>query len=422
MSRFVIQGGQPLRGSVRVSGRKNAAVALLPAALLSEEDVIFENVPDIADVHTYLEILESLGARVERGEAGLVKVDPAGVEPRPVPHALAKRMRASYYLLGVMLARFGRAEVGLPGGCDIGTRPIDQHVKGFQALGARVKIGRGSVVAEATRLKGARIYLDIVSVGATINTMLAASRAEGTTIIENAAKEPHVVDVANLLNAMGCRVVGAGTDVVKVQGARRLGRAEHTVIPDEIEAATLMMAASATGGDVKVEGVVAKHLEPVVAKLLESGARVEHDADWVRVQGNGVLAGVNVKTLPYPGFPTDAQQPMTALLTVARGTSTVTETIHEARFRHVDELKRMGGHIRVEGRTAIIEGVKRLTGAPVHATDLRAAAALVVAGLMAEGRTDIAGVEYLDRGYERLDEKLRGLGARIDRLASATPA
>ncbi|MBE3590994.1 MAG: UDP-N-acetylglucosamine 1-carboxyvinyltransferase [Firmicutes bacterium] len=422
MSRFLIHGGRPLKGRVRASGRKNAAVALLPAALLAEGPVRLENVPDIADVHTYVDILEAVGVDVRRPEPGVVEVDASSLAGRPAPYELVKKMRASYYLLGALLARTGRAEVALPGGCDIGTRPIDQHIKAFQALGADVTIEHGVVRAEAARLRGARIYLDIVSVGATINAMLAASRAEGTTIIENAAKEPHVVDVAILLNAMGGRVVGAGTDVIKVTGVPRLGAAEHTVIPDEIEAATYLMAAAGTRGDVVVEGVVTKHLEPVIAKLHEAGAQVEYDADWIRVRADGRLRAVSVKTLPYPGFPTDAQQPMTALLSTAEGTSTVTETIHEARFRHVDELKRMGTRIRVEGRTAVIEGVERLSGAPVQATDLRAGAALVVAGLMADGCTEVSGVEYLDRGYERMEEKLRTLGARIERVEAAVTA
>ncbi|MBX6350532.1 MAG: UDP-N-acetylglucosamine 1-carboxyvinyltransferase [Clostridia bacterium] len=416
MSSLLIEGRRPLEGRVRVSGRKNAAVALIPAALLSDEEVVLENVPEIGDVATYLEILDGLGAEVASPGGGVVRISPRRLGSRPVPEHLAKQMRASYYLLGVLLGRFGEADVGLPGGCDIGSRPIDQHVKALAAMGATVEIKNGRVRARAERLRGARVYLDIVSVGATIHAILAASRAEGLTVIENAAKEPHVVDVANLVNAMGGHVVGAGTDVVKVQGTARMGRAEHVVIPDEIEAATLMMAAAATGGDVRVEGVVTKHLESVIAKLGEAGASVEADADWVRVVGPERPRAVQVKTLPYPGFPTDAQQPMTSLLARADGTSTVTETIHEARFRHVDELRRMGARIRVEGRTALIEGVAELTGAPVQASDLRAAAALVVAGLSAQGTTELAGVEYLDRGYERLEDKLARLGARIARV------
>ncbi|MBX5476477.1 MAG: UDP-N-acetylglucosamine 1-carboxyvinyltransferase [Clostridia bacterium] len=422
MSKILIHGGQPLRGRVRVSGRKNAAVALLPAAVVAEGPVRLENVPDIADVHTYVEMLEAIGVDVRRPEPNVVEVDASDVAARPAPYALAKKMRASYYLLGALLARTGRAEVALPGGCDIGARPIDQHIKAFQALGAEVTIEHGVVRAEAARLRGARIYLDIVSVGATINAMLAACRAEGTTVIENAAKEPHVVDVAILLNAMGGRISGAGTDVIKITGVRRLGSAEHTVIPDEIEAATYLMAAAGTRGDVVVEGVVAKHLEPIIAKLQEAGAHVEHDADCIRVRGDRRLRAVRVKTLPYPGFPTDAQQPMTALLSTAEGTSTVTETIFEARFKYVDELKRMGARIRVEGRTAVIEGVERLSGAPVQATDLRAGAALVVAGLMAEGCTEVTGIKHLDRGYERMEDKLRGLGARIERVGAQVKA
>lgn len=415
MALLRIRGGRRLEGSVRVGGRKNSAVAVIPAALLASEPCLLENIPRIADVDVYLEILRSLGVRARRCGHTL-EIDPTEVVQLTPPAELVKRMRASYYLLGVFLARFGEAEVPLPGGCDIGQRPIDQHLKGFSALGAEVEVSHGLVRVKARRLVGTTIYLDVVSVGATINLMLAATRAEGVTVIENAAREPHVVDVANFLNAMGARIVGAGTDVIKIRGTDRLRGAAHAIIADDIEAATFMMAACATYGDVLLENVIPKHLDPVTAKLREAGAEVEEDGDWVRVRAVRRLRAVQVKTLPYPGFPTDAQQPMTALLATAEGTSLVTDTIWESRFKHVDELRRMGARIRVEGRTAIVEGVERLTGAPVRATDLRAAAALVVAALGAENETLIAGVEHLERGYEDMEAKLRALGADVQRL------
>ncbi|MDQ7794587.1 MAG: UDP-N-acetylglucosamine 1-carboxyvinyltransferase [bacterium] len=419
MAKLIIRGGRPLRGRVRVGGRKNSAVAVLPATLLADGVSTLENLPSIDDVRVYADILGGLGCDVQIATAasgnGTITVNPAGFSPLAVPHDVTKRLRASYYLLGVLLARCGRAEVPLPGGCDIGLRPIDQHLKGFRALGADVVIEHGMVRATAPALAGASIYLDVVSVGATINIMLAATLAEGTTVIENAAKEPHVVDLANYLNAAGARVQGAGTDVIRIRGVERLNGCTHSIIPDEIEAATYMIAAAATRGDVLVENVIPKHLDPVVAKLHEAGADIEEEGDVLRLKMNGRPRAVNVKTLPYPGFPTDAQQPMTVLLSLAEGTSIVTESIWESRFKHVDELKRMGTSIRVEGRTAIIEGVERLTGAPVRATDLRAGAALVVAALAAEGETEITGIELVDRGYERVLEKLNGLGADVAR-------
>lgn len=415
MAQLCIRGGPRLTGTVRVAGRKNSAVAVIPAALLAEEPCLLENIPAIADVEVYLQILHALGARTRRRE-GVLEVDGSRLTCLTPPAPLVKRMRASYYLLGVLLARYGEAEVPLPGGCDIGQRPIDQHLKGFAALGAEVAIEHGLVRVKARRLVGAAVYLDVVSVGATVNIMLAATRAEGVTVIENAAREPHVVDVANFLNAMGVRVVGAGTDVIKVHGADRLRGASHAIIADDIEAATFMMAAAATGGDVTLENVIPKHLDPVTAKLREAGCQVEENGDWVRVRAPGRLRAVHVKTLPYPGFPTDAQQPMTALLAAAQGTSVVTDTVWESRFKHVDELRRMGARIKVEGRTAIIEGVERLSGAAVRATDLRAAAALVVAGLMADGETLIQGIEHLERGYEGCEAKLRALGADVQRV------
>jgi UDP-N-acetylglucosamine 1-carboxyvinyltransferase len=415
LSCLVIQGGRHLTGRVRVSGRKNAAVAVLPAALLCEDENRFEDLPDIRDVRTFSEIMQAMGADIERDPQGLLRVRANGLSPSSVPQDLSKRLRASYYLLGVLLARFGYAEVPLPGGCSIGLRPIDQHIKGLRALGAEVELEHGVIKARARKLRGASIYLDVVSVGATINILLAATRAEGTTIIENAAKEPHVVDLATFLNTMGADVRGAGTDVIKVRGVEELHGCSHAIIPDEIEAATLMLAAAATGGDVVVENVIPKHLDPVSAKLREAGVHVEENGDWIRVKATGRPKAVNVKTLPYPGFPTDAQQPISALLAIADGTSFITETIWERRFKHVGELNRMGADIRVEGHTAIINGVPDLSGTEVRATDLRAGAALIIAGLMAKGETKVCDMEHVDRGYERIDEKLSALGACICR-------
>jgi len=416
LAKLVIRGGRPLKGVVRVGGRKNSAVAVLPAALLaSKGSSVIENLPDIRDVRVYLDILRHLGAEVEVLDEHSVRINATRALPRPVAYAVAKKMRATYYLVGALLARFGEAEIAMPGGCDIGLRPIDQHIKGLTALEAEVTVEAGVIKARAERLVGTTIYLDVVSVGATINIMLAASLAEGTTVLENAAREPHVVDLANYLNAMGARVVGAGTDVIKIRGAAELRGSPHAIIPDEIEAATYMIATVGTGGEVVVENVIPKHLEPITAKLREMGAEVIENGDWIKVRANGRPKAANIKTLPYPGFPTDAQQPMTALLAVAEGTSLVTETVWESRFRHVDELNRMGTNIRVEGRTAIVEGVEGLTGTSVAASDLRAGAALVVAGLIADGVTEIEGIEHIDRGYERIVEKLRGLGAELDR-------
>lgn len=422
MSKLVISGGRRLSGRVRAGGRKNSAVAVLPATLLADSPSVIESLPDIQDVAVYADILRSMGVKVEvppvgPGESIRGHVDPGGLVPDPViPSELAQRLRASYYLVGVLLARYGRAVVPLPGGCDIGSRPIDQHRKGLEALGAKVKIEHGVIKAEADRLIGCPVYLDVVSVGATVNIILAATRAEGTTVIENAAKEPHIVDLANYLNAAGARVKGAGTDIIKVTGVPSLRGVTHALIPDEIEAATFMIAAAATGGDVIVDNVIPKHLESVSAKLAETGALVEENGDFIRVVGNGRPRPVNLKTLPYPGFPTDAQQQMSALLSVATGTSIITETIFEGRFKHVDELKRMGADITVQGRMAVIQGVQHLTGAEVRATDLRAGAALTVAGLLAEGETYVTGSEHIERGYERVVEKLASIGASIARI------
>lgn len=415
MSKLVITGGRRLEGTVRIGGRKNAAIAVLPAAVLATGPSVLENIPDIDDVRTYGEILRQMGADIHRGPEGLV-VDPTGFAAVVPQQELVKRLRASYYLVGVLLARFGRAQVPLPGGDEIGLRPIDQHLKGLRALGAEVVIEGGCIRATASQLKGAPIYLDVVSVGATINIMLAASMARGTTVIENAAKESHIVDLANFLNAMGADVRGAGTDAIKIHGVDSLHGCTHAIIPDDIEAATYMIAAAATGGDVLVANVIPKHLDPITAKLREAGVDVQEDGDCLRVRATGRLRAVDIKTLPYPGFPTDAQPPMTTLLSLAAGTSLVTESIWEGRFKHVEELNQMGTAIRVEGRTAIIEGVERLSGAVVRAKDLRAGAALIIAGLAADGVTEVSEVEHVYRGYERIDEKLRGLGARVERV------
>ncbi|QSQ08709.1 UDP-N-acetylglucosamine 1-carboxyvinyltransferase 2 [Koleobacter methoxysyntrophicus] len=416
MEKFIIRGGIPLRGKVKISGAKNAAVAAIPAALLANDEVVLENLPMINDVRVFADIIQYMGARVSLTDDGVMRINPHINPANLPPYDLIKKLRASYYLLGVLLAKYGEATISMPGGCDIGTRPIDQHIKGFQAMGARIDIEHGMIKARAKQLVGAPIYLDVVSVGATINIMLAASMAKGTTIIENAAKEPHIVDIANFINAMGGNVKGAGTDVIKVTGVEHLHGCTHMVIPDQIEAGTFMIAAAAAGGDVIIDNIIPKHLDPITAKLVEAGATVEENGDHVRVISDGSLNQINVKTLPYPGFPTDLQQPMTSLLTIARGTSIITETVWESRFKHVDELKRMGANIKVEGSSAIIQGVKELSGAPVKATDLRAGAAMVIAGLIASGETEISCIHHIDRGYESIEKKLKEIGADIVRI------
>lgn len=416
MEKFIIRGGIPLRGKVKISGAKNAAVAAIPAALLANDEVVLENLPMINDVRVFADIIQYMGAGVSLTDDGVMRINPHINPANLPPYDLIKKLRASYYLLGVLLAKYGEATISMPGGCDIGTRPIDQHIKGFQAMGARIDIEHGMIKARAKQLVGAPIYLDVVSVGATINIMLAASMAKGTTIIENAAKEPHIVDIANFINAMGGNVKGAGTDVIKVTGVEHLHGCTHMVIPDQIEAGTFMIAAAAAGGDVIIDNIIPKHLDPITAKLVEAGATVEENGDHVRVISDGSLNQINVKTLPYPGFPTDLQQPMTSLLTIARGTSIITETVWESRFKHVDELKRMGANIKVEGSSAIIQGVKELSGAPVKATDLRAGAAMVIAGLIASGETEISCIHHIDRGYESIEKKLKEIGADIVRI------
>lgn len=410
-----IVGGNRLEGVTSVSGGKNTAVAIIPAALLCDEPCVIENLPDIDDVHVLVGILRHLGATVEL-EDGVMRIDPRGVEGYTVPARLAQRMRASYYLIGALLGRVGRAEVPLPGGCMLGPRPIDQHIKGMKALGAAVDCHSDSVHARADGLRGGDVFFDLVTVGGTINVMLTAVRATGNTTIYNAAKEPHIVDLANFLNSMGARVKGAGTDVIRIRGTQRLRGCSYAVIPDQIETGTLMIAAVASHGDVTIRGCIPTHMDALTAKLLELGAHVTESDDSIRVRSNGAHRAINVKTQVYPGFPTDLQQPMSALLTTARGTSMVTENIFERRFRHLEQVQRMGANVRMVERVAIIEGVGDLFGASVYATDLRAGAALVVAGLMGDGVTEIANIHYIDRGYERLERKLVDLGADISRV------
>lgn len=416
MEKLLIKGGYPLKGEIRISGAKNSAVAIIPAAILAGDVCEIENVPNINDIHVLKVMLEHLGCRVSFDNESKMVIDSSSIVCHEAPFEEAKKMRASYYLLGALLGRYKKAEVSYPGGCDIGNRPIDQHIKGFEALGARVKVEHGIIKVEADRLIGSSIFLDVVSVGATINIMLAAVMAEGVTTIENAAKEPHIVDVANFLNAMGASIKGAGTDVIKITGVHGLKGCNYSIIPDQIEAGTFMIAGAITKGDVVVSNIIPKHMEPITAKLNEMGVVVQEMDDSIRVIATGRPKNANIKTLPYPGFPTDLQQPMGVLLAVAQGTSIITESIWEGRFKYIDELKRMGAKAKIEGRTAVIEGVDRLTGTTVFSTDLRAGAALVVAGLIAEGDTFVENVHFIDRGYENLEEKLIKLGAQISRV------
>lgn len=416
MKKLLIKGGKRLQGKIKIGGAKNAAVAILPATILSDDTCYIDNLPNINDVRQLKNILLDLGAEIEQDHYSKMKVNTATIHRAEALGDSPQSMRASYYFLGALLGRFGKAAVSLPGGCNIGVRPIDQHIKGFEALGAKVTIEHGVVYAKADELKGTAIFLDVVSVGATINIMLAASRAKGMTTIENAAKEPHVVDVANFLNSMGADIKGAGTDVIRINGVDHMHGSEYSVIPDQIEAGTYMLAAAATKGDVFIENIIPKHLESITAKLEEMGVQIEKYDDSIQIIGADHLKHVNIKTQPYPGFPTDLQQPMTVLLSTADGTSIVTESIWENRFLHVDELKRMGANIKVEGRTAIIDGVKKLSGTEVKATDLRAGAAMVIAGLIAEGETLVENLIHIDRGYEELEEKMRSLGADIQRI------
>lgn len=409
-------GKTPLYGEITTSGAKNAAVAIIPAALLVDGVCRIENVPDIRDVNLILEMLVFLGAKVTKLDCNTVEIDSSCVSTFKAPYDLASRMRASYYLLGALLGRFGQAEVALPGGCNFGERPIDLHVKGFRALGAEVETVRGQVEAKAEKLKGANIYLDKVSVGATMNIVLAAALAEGRTVIENAAKEPHIVDLANFLNAMGARIRGAGTDIIRIDGVKRLTGGSYAIIPDQIEAGTFMIMAAAAGGNVLVKNLIPKHMASLVAKLEEMGVEIEEFEDAIRIKREKSLMPCEVRTMPYPGFPTDLQPQIVALLTLASGTSKVTEDVWDNRFQYVGELKRLGADISVQGKTAIIEGGAPLYGAPVRATDLRAGAALIIAGLAAEGITTINNPIYIDRGYENIEGRLSKIGAGIERV------
>lgn len=416
MEKLIINGGKPLKGSVDINGAKNAAVAILPAAVAANSGkCVIDNVPDIEDVHCLERILKSLGCKVNKLNSNTLEIDSTHLDSYDACTDDVRRMRASYYFIGALLARFKKARVELPGGCPIGVRPIDQHIKGFEALGAHVTIEHGAVNVFADKLIGANVFFDVVSVGATINVMIAATLAEGLTVLENVAKEPHVVDVANFLNTMGANIKGAGTDVIRIQGVKELKGCSYSVIPDQIEAGTFMIAAAATKGDVTIKNVIPKHLESITAKLTEMGAIVDEGDDTIRVKAEGNLEGVNIKTTPYPGFPTDIQQPMSALLSVVPGRSLIAESIWENRHKHIDELKKMGANIKVEGRVAIIDGVKKLTGAVVKATDLRAGAAMVIAGLIAEGKTEITNIEHIDRGYPHIENKFQKLGADIYR-------
>ena len=414
MEQYVIKGGNPLVGEVTIGGAKNAALGILAAAIMSDEDVIIDNLPDVSDINVLLQAIASIGADVVRISRNVVKINGKNIHSFCIDDGFIRKIRASYYLLGALLGKYKEAEVALPGGCNIGSRPIDQHLKGFRALGAKVEINNSMIVAKAEHLKARHIYLDVVSVGATINIMLAASMAEGRTILENAAKEPHIVDVANFLNSMGADIKGAGTDVIRIRGVEKLHGTEYTIIPDQIEAGTFMCAAVATQGDVTVKHVIPKHLESISAKLIEMGAEIEELDDAVRVVASKRLQPTNIKTLPYPGFPTD-MQPQVALA-LADGTSVITESIFENRFRYVDELTRMGAHIKVEGKTAIIIGIPRYKGAHMSAPDLRAGAALVIAALAADGYSTIDSIGYIQRGYEDFEGKLRSLGACIERV------
>ena len=416
MEQYIIKGGKPLVGEVVIGGAKNAALGILAAATMTDDTVTIENLPDIRDINVMLQAIEGIGASVIKTAEHTVKINARNIHALDVDNEYIRKIRASYYLLGALLGKYKKARVALPGGCNIGSRPIDQHIKGFRALGAQVTIGRDMICVEADRLIGSHIYLDVVSVGATINLMLAACMAEGKTIIENVAKEPHIVDVANFLNSMGANIKGAGTDVIRIVGVPRLHATDYSIIPDQIEAGTFMYAAAATRGDVLIRNVIPKHLECMTAKLIEIGAHVEEFDDAVRVVATHRLGHTHVKTLPYPGFPTDMQPQITTLLALSEGTSIVTESIFENRFMYVDELFKMGACIKVEGNTAIVDGVESLTGATVSAPDLRAGAALVIAGLVADGYTIVDQIHYIERGYETFEKKMQALGADMEKI------
>ncbi len=418
MEQYIIKGGNPLVGEVEIGGAKNAALAILSAAIMTDETVTIDNLPDVNDINVLLEAIAGIGASVQRVDRHTVRINGAGVSDLSIEYDYIKKIRASYYLLGALLGKYRRAEVALPGGCNIGSRPIDQHLKGFRALGAEIDIEGGKIVAEAEKLVGTHLYFDVVSVGATINVMMAAAMAEGTTILENVAKEPHVVDVANFLNSMGANIKGAGTDVIKIKGVPKFHKTRYSIIPDQIEAGTFMFAAAATKGDVTVLNVIPKHLEATIAKLVEIGCEVEEFDDAVRVVANKRLCSTHVKTLPYPGYPTDMQPQIGVALALAKGTSIITESIFENRFKYLDELARMGAVAKIEGNSATIEGVEKLSGARVSAPDLRAGAALCIAGLATDGITIVDDIVYIQRGYERFEEKLRLLGGLIERVSS----
>ncbi|HOQ15811.1 MAG: UDP-N-acetylglucosamine 1-carboxyvinyltransferase [Epulopiscium sp.] len=416
MEELIVNGGKRLEGEVFVSGAKNAAVAMIPAAILANDVCVIENLPYIDDVISLADTLNEMGVKCDFLDPHTLRIDSRNLNNFCATYEAVKKIRASYYLLGALLGRYKQAEVAFPGGCNFGTRPIDQHIKGFTALGAEVVVEHGMIKARADKLVGTQIYLDVVSVGATINIMLAAVLAEGTTTIENAAKEPHVVDTANFLNSMGANIKGAGTDVIRIVGVKKLSGTNYMIIPDQIEAGTYMIAGAITRGDVTVHNLIPKHMESVSAKLLEMGVELEEGDDYIRVKAKDRLKAVNIKTLPYPGFPTDLQPQMSALLSIAEGTSIITESVWENRFQYIDELKRLGADIKVEGRVAVIKGVKKLSGAQVSATDLRAGAGLVLAALAAEGKTTINNLQYIDRGYEAIEKKLNAMGAEIIRV------
>ncbi len=417
MEKLVVKGPTPLKGEVTISGAKNAAVAILPATLLIDGVCTIENLPNISDIKISCEILEKLGAKITWNNKNSITIDTTNINTTKAPLDLTSKFRASYYLIGAMLSRKGEIEVGMPGGCKLGARPIDQHIKGFERLGATVTVEKGTISAKAKKLTGNSIYMDIVSVGATINVMLSAVLAKGTTTIDNAAKEPHIVDVANFLNTMGADIRGAGTDMIKINGVEKLsGNATYSVVPDQIEAGTFMLAAVATRGDITLKNCITKHLESITAKIIEVGGKVENHGDSIRVWCNQRPQKANIKTLPYPGFPTDLQPQMGVVLSIADGASIINESIWESRFQYTDELNKMGAKITAQGKTAFFEGVKKLSGAPVYSTDLRAGAALVIAGTVANGSTEIYNLEHIDRGYENIEEKFRKLGAKIERV------
>jgi len=413
LDEIIVYGGKTLKGKITVSGAKNAVLPIIVASLLSEGCCRIQDVPRLADVETICDVLGELGATVEIEQGGTLKIKCQNIKKYEAPYDYVKKMRASVLVMGPLLARLGKAKISLPGGCAIGTRPIDLHLKGLEALGVRISMEHGYILAEADRLKGARVYLDYPSVGATENIIMAGALAEGTTIIENAAEEPEIVDLANFINSMGGNIKGAGTKVIKIEGVTSLGSTTHTIIPDRIEAGSFLVAGAITGGDLLLENVIIDHLKPVVAKLLETGAEVQEEGNGIRLRSNGVLKAVDVKTLPYPGFPTDMQAQFMALMAATQGTSIITETVFENRFMHAEELRRMGADIKIEGRSAVVEGCEKLTGAQVKATDLRAGAALIIAGLAAEGETIISNTYHIDRGYDNIVEKLRSVGAHI---------